>query len=315
MAGLTLFIGASTATYYVESFNALLIVRMLTGLSAGTLSTCSLSYAGDHYPYEQRGRAMGVLSMAYFGAFVIGVPAGAFVAERLGWQSVFIGVAGIGAIVLVAVIALLPLDSHRTVSPFSMNSLASHFFHSDRLAGIFAALLTSGGIVGFLTYVGAWMIEEHGVSVDRVGLVFMAAGLAAVVAAPVSGWLSDRLGKRAVIVVSNLALALMFLIVAGLNWGLPVILGIGVLSIAASARQAPLHALTTELVDAHVRGEYIAIRNAASQFGIAIVAGVSAYAFDAGGFAAVAMLAAAVTILVPISCIWLKEPNAARTHG
>ena len=58
--GLACFATASLLTYYITSFTALLIVRMLTGLSAGTLSTCSLSYAADHYPYKQRGRAMGI---------------------------------------------------------------------------------------------------------------------------------------------------------------------------------------------------------------------------------------------------------------
>ena len=82
------------------------------------------------------------------------------------------------------------------------------------------------------------------------------------------------------------------------------------LSIAASARQAPLHALTTEIVVADVRGEYIALRNASSQLGIASVAAISASAFDAAGFSAVALVAACVTLLIPICCIWLKEPRA-----
>src|SRR5262249_5345326 len=63
VSGLALFTAASFLTYHVSSFNALVIVRTLTGFAAGTLSTCALSFAGDYYPYEQRGRAMGVLSM------------------------------------------------------------------------------------------------------------------------------------------------------------------------------------------------------------------------------------------------------------
>src|SRR5262245_35277737 len=86
VSGLFLFAIASFSTYHVSTLNALVILRAATGLSAGTLSTCALSYAGDHYPYEQRGRAMGILSMGYFVAFVIGVPLGAFAASRLGWH-------------------------------------------------------------------------------------------------------------------------------------------------------------------------------------------------------------------------------------
>ena len=67
-------------------------------------------------------------------------------------------------------------------------------------------------------------------------------------------------------------------------------------------------ALTTEIVGPEIRGEYIAVRNAASQVGIAVVAAVSAPAFDIGGFTAVAVVAALATVLIPLSCVWLKEP-------
>jgi predicted MFS family arabinose efflux permease len=83
------------------------------------------------------------------------------------------------------------------------------------------------------------------------------------------------------------------------------------LSIAASARQAPLHALTTEIVITDVRGGYIAMRNAFSQLGIAAVATISASAFDAAGFSAVALIAAMATLLIPVCCIWLREPRDA----
>jgi predicted MFS family arabinose efflux permease len=172
-----------------------------------------------------------------------------------------------------------------------------------------AAFLTSGGLVGFLTYFGAWLATSHGVSIDRIGLVFMASGIAAVAASPLSGWLADHAGKRRVIVWSNLLLAGLFMVVANLDWGLWLILGIAALSIAASSRQAPLHALTSEIVGSELRGEYIAMRNAASQIGIGTVAITSAYAFDSGGFTSVAVVSALVTLLIPLSCIWLKEPQ------
>jgi AAHS family 3-hydroxyphenylpropionic acid transporter len=143
----------------------------------------------------------------------------------------------------------------------------------------------------------------------------VASGAAAIVASPLAGWLSDYAGKRAVIVWTNLGLAVLFVVVARLEWGLQLIVAIGALSIAASARQAPLHALTTELVGPELRGEYIAVRNAASQLGIALVASASAWAFDTGGFILVSYFAATITLLVPLSCIGLKEPNVSETRN
>jgi len=308
ISGLALFTSASFFTYHVSTFNSLVILRALTGAAAGTLSTCALSFAGDYYPYEQRGRAMGVLSMGYFLAFVVGVPAGAFAASRLGWQWVFACLSATAAAMFIVTIAALPSTKMHALAPRSARVLVDHFRKRDRLAGMAAAFLTSGGVVGFLTYVGAWLRTTYRMDIDKIGLLFMVSGLAAVLASPISGWLADRAGKRSVIVGSNVVLAIMFPIVASSNVGTGLVVSIALLSIAASARQAPLHALTTEIVGPEIRGEYIALRNAASQLGIAVIASISASAFDSAGFTAVALIAAVATLLIPICCIWLKEP-------
>jgi len=310
ISGLALFALTSFLTYHVSTFGALIILRAITGLSAGTLSTCALSFAGDYYPYHQRGRAMGVLSMGYFVAFVVGVPAGALAAARLGWQWVFACLAIGSAVVFLVALARLPEEPSKQVLTRSHLSAVEHFQKADRLSGIAAAFLTSGGIVGFLTYIGAWLNSVQGVSVERIGLLFMFAGVGAVIASPFSGWLSDRAGKRTVIVFANVILAVLFIVVARTTWGVGLVVAVAALSIAASARQAPLHALSTEIVGTEIRGEYIALRNAASQTGIAAVAAISSFVFDSAGFGGVSLVAASVTLLIPICCIWLKEPTA-----
>jgi multidrug resistance protein len=315
VSGLALFTIASFLTYHVSTFNALVILRAMTGLAAGTLSTSALSFAGDYYPYEQRGRAMGILSMGYFVAFVIGVPAGALAASRLGWHWVFACLSAGAAVMFAITIVRLPSTTIGREAGWQGNGFIDHFRRRDRFAGMIAAFLTSGGIVGFLTYVGAWLKTTYDIGIDRIGLLFMVSGAAAIIASPLSGWLSDHAGKRNVIIWSNIVLAFLFVIVARMGLGIWLVAGIAMLSVAASARQAPLHALTTEIVVPEVRGEYIAIRNASSQLGIAAIATISASAFDAAGFSAVALIAAMATLLIPVCCIWLREPKSAGKSG
>ena len=305
--GLALFTAASFSTYQVTTLGGLTVVRTLTGFAAGTLSTCALSFAGDFYSYAQRGRAMGVLSMAYFLAFVISAPAAALMAPHWGWQSVFGTLGVLGAGMLVLALWKLPQTRATKGSAALLSSFGSHFRKPERVAGMVAAFLTSGGLVGYLTYVGVWLANERHVAIERIALIFMLSGVAAVAASPLSGWLSDHAGKRNVIIGANLILAPVFLVVARLEWGWPLWTGIAVLGIAASARQAPLHALTTEIVGPEIRGEYTAMRNAASQIGIAAAAAVSALVFDSSGFAGVSIVAAVLTVLIPATCIWLRE--------
>src|SRR5437588_8480291 len=132
VSGLALFTVASFLTYHVSTFNALVILRAMTGLAAGTLSTSALSFAGDYYPYDQRGRAMGILSMGYFVAFVIGVPAGALAAARLGWHWVFACLAIGSALVFLIAVAGLPKDPSTHRSTRSRFSAVEHFQKADR---------------------------------------------------------------------------------------------------------------------------------------------------------------------------------------
>ena len=62
--------------------------------------------------------------------------------------------------------------------------------------------------------------------VDRIALLFMVSGLAAVVASPLSGWLADHAGKRNVIMWANVMLAFLFLAVARSGLGLGLVVGI-----------------------------------------------------------------------------------------
>lgn len=306
VGALAAFSVASLATSQSTHFSTLLAARLLTGLSAGALSTLALSYAADLYPYEKRGRAMGILSMSYFLAFVVGIPTGSLVAEEVGWRWVFRGLAVLTALVLWLMAFLLPSDRTRALVR-AVPTLIGHFRNRDRLAGIIAAFLTSGGLVGFITYVGVWL-DREGIGVASIGFLLMAAGISATLASPTSGWIADRTGKRSIIIFSNALLAPVFVLTSHIDWSASLFIAICLLAILAAARQGPLHALTTELVGERERGSYVAVRNAASQLGIAVIAAVAAAAFDRNGFVSVAWVSAAATALLIPVCLLIREP-------
>lgn len=307
MSALVVFALASVLTSQSSHFSTLLTGRLLTGFAAGTLSTLSLSYAADLFPYERRGRAMGILSMAYFLAFVIGLPVGSAVAGAFGWPWVFRGLAALTGCVFLLSTLRLPED--RTRRDLALLPTVSGFFRaSERLAGIVAAFLTSGGLVGFITYIGVWLDTED-VSVERIGLLLMVAGIGATLASPVSGWLADRIGKRNVVIGANVLLAPMFVATSRIAWGPGLFVAVLILAALAGARQGPLHALTTELVTEAERGSYVAVRNAASQLGIATIATAAALVFDRAGFSASSWISAGATLLLVPVCLLIREPR------
>lgn len=316
IAGAVVFGCASWMAAHAGSFMGLTLARGLTGLGAGTISTCSIAYAGDWFDYSVRGRALSWISAAYFAAPILGVPLAAQVASRLGWRDTFYFFAILGAAVALFTLRL-PRD-RREASPSSekwqatFRACRSFFKRRDTSAGLIIAFLVSGGLYGFLFYIGQWLNSSFGVSTGTIGLVFMLGGLVALLSAPLAGSLSDRWGKRPVSIVGNILLALSVAVVPFFPWGIGLLAVFGVTSLGAATRQGPLTALMTELVPTSERGSFIALRNVFSQMGIGLVVLAGGVIYEGHGYLAVTTLCAIMTILVAVLLATrIVEPHSA----
>ncbi len=304
IAGAIVFGCASWLSAHAASFTSLTVARGLTGLGAGTISTCSIAFAGDWFDYSIRGRALSWISTAYFAAPILGVPLAAQVADRLGWRNTFYFFAALaGAVALFSL--WLPNDKREGVPSLekwraTFRSCQSFFKRRDTSAGLVIAFLVSGGFYGFLYYIGQWMNSSFGVSTRTIGWVFMLGGLVALVSAPLAGSLSDSWGKRPVSIASNALLALSVALVPFFPWGAGLLIIFAVTSLGAASRQGPLTALMTELVSTAERGSFIALRNVFSQMGIGLVVLAGGAIYERHGYFALTTLCAAMTGVVAI---------------
>ncbi len=313
--GVLLFAVSSWIASRTATFNELLVARGLTGFAAGMLSTCSITYAADWFEYRVRGRALGLISSAYFAAPILGVPLAAQIADRYGWRRSFLFFA-ILALVVGALSLGLPKDKLSSVPSSDKLRVAGRAFRSflvrrDTAAALGIAFLVSGGLVGFLTYVGQWLNTAFGLSTRTIGWVFMLGGVVALGSAPAGGIVSDRFGKRSVSIASNAVLALAVALIPAFSWGFWLLAVFSLASIGAAFRQGPLTALITELVPSSQRGAFIALRNIFSQTGIGSVAVVGGFLFERHGYAAVTTLCAAMTAVVALLLFThIVEPEA-----
>lgn len=315
LAGLLIFCAGASIAWQSSGFHVLLLGRVVTGMGASMLSLNSISYAAGFFPYQSRGWAMGSIVSSYFAALILGVPAGSWAGDRLGWHAVF-GLAGVLSMALVVLVYafLRPLGRpERRQSSQGMSLFAGrakvygHFLRGQETAGgLCASFFASGGAMGFLAFLGIWLHDAFGVSGRQIGLVFLASGCAALFASPIAGAVSDRIGKRLQFILSSGAFAFLLLALPRLRWGVLLFAVFGAVSMAAAFRQGPMEALVTELVSPESRGSYIALRNAFSQLGIALAASLSGVLFQNWGYAAVcalgcfANLAAAGLMLITV---------------
>jgi len=325
LAGAWLFSFASLGSSLSRGFAQLAFARAVTGLAAGALSTCSIAFAGDWFKYAVRGRALGLISSAYFAAPLM-VPVAGFIADRRGWPHVFTAFAIVAAIIAVAT-QRLPHDAPHgdwsppserfegTGSPADKHQATRHaegklrhtlrtfrvlLVRRDTAAMLVIAFLISGGLVSFLTYIGTWLHSSFGLSTTKIGLVFMLGGLLAVGGAPIGGILADRWGKRGVSIASNILLALTMALLPLFGWGAGLLIVFAGLSLGIGFRQGPITALMTEMVPRHRRGSFVALRNIASQLGIGAAVFSGGLLYEWRGYLAVTSLSALMAGLVAL---------------
>jgi predicted MFS family arabinose efflux permease len=138
--------------------------------------------------------------------------------------------------------------------------------------------------------------DTFGLDAVAISSVFFIAGLAAVLASPVSGWLSDRWTKRKVFLVSNTLLVVPLLLLVRFSWGLFLFVTLFFVSLLIAFRQTSLQTLQTQLISFERRGSFLALRNCASQLGISGSVFVAGLLYNDHGYAAVTWLAAGLTL-------------------
>ncbi len=317
LAGLLLFAGGSCVSFSAGAFSTLMAGRVVTGMGASMLSLNTLFYAAEYFPYASRGWAMGSIVSSYFAALILGVPLGSFLGAAAGWNAVF-GAGCLCALLLTAgLVPLLPNPDNAAERGAAHFALAQHvrtyagFLQSPRTAGaLVSSLFASAGTMGFLAFVGIWLHDSFGTSSRQTGLVFIASGAAALLASPLAGALSDRIGKRVQFVLSNVLMALLLFILPGMRWGVLLFFVFGGISLAAAFRQGPMEALLSEVISGRSRASFIALKNSFSQLGIGLAALACGALFESAGYWGVCLFCAGANLLAAGGVIFLLRGPA-----
>jgi predicted MFS family arabinose efflux permease len=319
LGGAAVFALASWAASATHTYGALMLARAVTGGAAGTISTCSLAYAGDYFQYAVRGKAIGLIAVAYFAAPIIGVPAGAEIAYHFGWRSTFLFFAALAFLVACSSLTLKTDHASAQHAPqkFRRSAAAFRSFlgRTDLLVGIAIAFLVSGGLVGFMTYIGEWLTVRFGLTTRGIGWIFMLAGVVAVFSSPLGGILSDRLGKKSMAIAGCVLMAGAVAVMPLCSWGFLLLLIFGLTSMGAALRQGPLTALMTELIPDTQRGSFMAARAVSSQAGIGATVFVGGMLYQRYGYVAVTALCALMTAAVVfLLASYISEPSPPRAQ-
>jgi predicted MFS family arabinose efflux permease/pimeloyl-ACP methyl ester carboxylesterase len=319
-----IFVAASLTASAATHISVFLAARALAGVAGGLISALVIAALADASSYAKRGKQMSGVAICYFLAPVIGVPLGTYLTGLYGWRSVFWTVAILAALAGLLV-KLFPLPSAvketaahdqtgdsdasapSTEAKISLWKLMGRS-RSTRM-GLVSAFFVSGGLVGFTTFLGTWLAEAFHAGTREIGPIYALAGGGAVVGSVLGGMLADRFGKRRVAAQGSAWMILCLLLLPTFSWSATLWALICLTAFLAALRVAPLQAIVTEIVEPTERATYVALRNGASQLGIAAAVAVGSRLYAGYGLTGVGLLCAALTLGAWLTIRLLDDPH------
>ncbi|MFE6387389.1 MULTISPECIES: MFS transporter [Nocardiopsis] len=185
-----LFLVGNLATVLAPSFGAVFASRVLAGLPHGAyLGVGSLVAA--HLAGPGR-RATGVSRM-FLGltvANIVGVPAGTFLGQAMGWHAAFLVVAGIALLAVLGVAVFVPHQP--AASGTGLRHEMRELGRSQVVLGLVTAVFGFAGVFAVYSYVSPMMTELAGMSASGVPIVLALFGTGMTLGSLIVGPLADR---------------------------------------------------------------------------------------------------------------------------
>jgi EmrB/QacA subfamily drug resistance transporter len=239
----------------------------------------------------------GVLASAALGALTWGLTVGS---GRSGWTILAIAAAALGAVLLLAFVAVEKLRGERAMMPLAM-------FGSRSFIGLtLLTLLLYGALGALLVLVPTVLIHTSGYSGTQAGSALVPVAIILALASPLMGQLAGRIGARLPLTLGPLVVAGGFLMAlrigAEVNYWTEVLPAIVVMSIGMSGAVAPLTNAVLGAVDDRHTGSASGFNSAIARTGGLIATALLGGVLGSQGPALVSSFHAAI-LACAIACL------------
>ena len=192
-----LFQGAGAVGLVISNHWWAIVPIVVSGLSLAAFVPAQQAYISDMVPYHQRGRAMGVIELAWAVTGIALLPLVGWLIDRLDWRAPFM-LFSVMALMGAALVwrQLPPVAQRQTHNHFAWDGIKKVLQHGNVLAAMAVAFLVFMAMALYMTVWGIWLSEVHRLSAVTLGLVATGIGLAELVGSLTSSMFIDRLGKK-----------------------------------------------------------------------------------------------------------------------
>ncbi len=254
------------------NYEYLLFARIFTGVFGGVIGSITFAIITDLFKMEVRGRVMGFVQTAFAASQVLGIPIGLVLANKYGWHSPFWMIVIFSIMVYALIfIYLKPIDEHLKIqaenNPFQ--HLSKILTTPQYLRAFLTVVLLSTGGYMLMPLGSAFSINNLKIRLEDLPLIYGITGIFSIIAGPIMGKLSDKVGKYTIFVWASLWSMLMIGIFTQLGIT-PLWLAITVnvlLFIGVSTRMIASSALMTAVPKPQDRGAFMSLNSSIQQIG------------------------------------------------
>jgi predicted MFS family arabinose efflux permease len=165
------------------------------------------------------------------------------------------------------------------------------------------------GVSIFIIYLPTWLERDLGATGDQIALMFLVGGIANVITGPRAGKLSDRIGRKRIILLSCIGLSVLMVLTVPLVTTLFAAYVFFFLTMVLVAmRISPFSALLTALVTDDRRGSLMSLTVALGQMGFALGGAIAGPLFANVGYFSNTILGAAFVLTMGL-IVWFRIPE------
>lgn len=250
---------------------SLLAARILAGFFGGPATSLSLAIIADTVPRERLGRAMGAVMGAFSVASALGVPLGLRLALWGDWRTPFLVVGGLGALLTVGVIALLPpMTGHLTRST-QVDNTPHGLLRPTVLLSYAMTAVGMGSMFLLVPNIATYVQENLHYPRELMDRLYLAGGIASFFAVRAAGGLADRFGSFRVGFFGVLgSVAVVYVSFVNYQAWLPIWGMYVAFMVATSFRNAPYNALTSKVPAPQERARFMSVQSVVQHLAAAI---------------------------------------------